>query len=196
MLLLSIDFEDWHQLVHRRLGRADWDRRGAALERQTEVVLALLEELEVRATFFVLGMTAERYRARPRGRCPRPRDRLARSLARARPRPEPRLVSSRRGARPRGRRCGSRRASGRLPGACVLDHARRCLGVRRARRAGLRVRLEPVRLAARPESDCADPPNAVSPARGVRQGAVGASGRRRPDPGGRRCVLARSCRRR
>jgi polysaccharide deacetylase family protein (PEP-CTERM system associated) len=61
MLLLSIDFEDWHQLVHRRLGRADWDRRGPALERQTEVVLALLDELNVRATFFVLGMTAERY---------------------------------------------------------------------------------------------------------------------------------------
>jgi polysaccharide deacetylase family protein (PEP-CTERM system associated) len=61
MLLLSIDFEDWHQLVHRRLGRADWDRRGPALERQTEVVLGLLDELGVRATFFVLGMTAERY---------------------------------------------------------------------------------------------------------------------------------------
>lgn len=61
MLLLSIDFEDWHQLVHRRLGRADWDRRGPALERQTEAVLGLLDELGVRATFFVLGMTAERY---------------------------------------------------------------------------------------------------------------------------------------
>jgi polysaccharide deacetylase family protein (PEP-CTERM system associated) len=61
MLLLSIDFEDWHQLVHRRLGRADWDKRGPALERQTEAVLALLDELGVRATFFVLGMTAERY---------------------------------------------------------------------------------------------------------------------------------------
>jgi polysaccharide deacetylase family protein (PEP-CTERM system associated) len=61
MLLLSIDFEDWHQLVHRRLGRADWDRRGPALERQTQFVLALLDELDVRATFFVLGMTAERY---------------------------------------------------------------------------------------------------------------------------------------
>ena len=61
MLLLSIDFEDWHQLVHRRLGRADWDKRGPALERQTEAVLSLLDELEVRATFFVLGMTAERY---------------------------------------------------------------------------------------------------------------------------------------
>jgi polysaccharide deacetylase family protein (PEP-CTERM system associated) len=61
VLLLSIDFEDWHQLVHRRLGRADWDRRGPALERQTEAVLRLLDELGVRATFFVLGMTAERY---------------------------------------------------------------------------------------------------------------------------------------
>jgi polysaccharide deacetylase family protein (PEP-CTERM system associated) len=61
VLLLSIDFEDWHQLVHRSLGRADWDRRGPALERQTETVLALLDELGVRATFFVLGMTAARY---------------------------------------------------------------------------------------------------------------------------------------
>ena len=61
MLLLSIDFEDWHQLVHRRLGRADWDRRGPALERQTQTVLDLLDELGARATFFVLGMTAARY---------------------------------------------------------------------------------------------------------------------------------------
>ena len=61
MLLLSIDFEDWHQLVHRRLGRSDWDRRGPALERQTDVVLTLLDDLGVTATFFVLGMTADRY---------------------------------------------------------------------------------------------------------------------------------------
>src|SRR3954471_18253925 len=61
MLLLSIDFEDWHQLVHRRRGRADWDRRGPALERQTEVLLGLLDELDVRATFFVLGVTSDRY---------------------------------------------------------------------------------------------------------------------------------------
>ena len=61
MLLLSVDFEDWHQLVHRRLGHEDWDRRGPALERQTDVVLTLLDELGIRATFFVLGMTAARY---------------------------------------------------------------------------------------------------------------------------------------
>src|SRR5437899_5991303 len=60
-LLLSFDLEDWHQLVHRHLGRPDWDSPGAALERQTAAIFDLLEELGARATFFVLGMTAERY---------------------------------------------------------------------------------------------------------------------------------------
>ncbi len=60
-LLLSIDFEDWHQLVHRGLGRDDWDRRGPALERQTAAIFELLGDLNAKATFFVLGMTAERY---------------------------------------------------------------------------------------------------------------------------------------
>ena len=60
-LLLSFDFEDWHQLVHRGLGRADWDSRGHALERQSAAILDLLDELGAKATFFVLGMTAERY---------------------------------------------------------------------------------------------------------------------------------------
>jgi polysaccharide deacetylase family protein (PEP-CTERM system associated) len=60
-LLLSFDFEDWHQLVHRGLGRPDWDRRGHALERQAASTFDLLDELGAKATFFVLGMTAERY---------------------------------------------------------------------------------------------------------------------------------------
>lgn len=60
-LLLSFDFEDWHQLVHRRLGVAEWDVRGAALERQTAAVLDLLDELRAKATFFLLGMTVRRY---------------------------------------------------------------------------------------------------------------------------------------
>jgi polysaccharide deacetylase family protein (PEP-CTERM system associated) len=60
-LLLSFDLEDWHQLVHRRYGREDWDRRHPAFERQVDAILALLEELGARATFFVLGMTAARY---------------------------------------------------------------------------------------------------------------------------------------
>jgi peptidoglycan/xylan/chitin deacetylase (PgdA/CDA1 family) len=60
-LLLSIDFEDWHQLVHRRLGFADWERPHAALARQTEYLLDLLDELRARATFFLLGMTVAQH---------------------------------------------------------------------------------------------------------------------------------------
>jgi polysaccharide deacetylase family protein (PEP-CTERM system associated) len=57
-LLLSVDFEDWHQLVRRRIGVAGWERPGPALRRQTERLLSLLDELGIRATFFVLGMAA------------------------------------------------------------------------------------------------------------------------------------------
>src|SRR5437868_321820 len=62
-LLLSVDFEDWHQLVRRRVGAEGWDQPGPALDRQTAALLALLDELGVRCTFFVLGMAA---RAHPR----------------------------------------------------------------------------------------------------------------------------------
>ena len=60
-LLLSVDVEDWHQLVHRRYGRDDWDQRHPAFERQITTILSILDELDGRATFFVLGMTAARY---------------------------------------------------------------------------------------------------------------------------------------
>jgi polysaccharide deacetylase family protein (PEP-CTERM system associated) len=57
-LLLSVDFEDWHQLVRRRVGASNWQEPGPALERQTETMLALFDELGARCTFFVLGMAA------------------------------------------------------------------------------------------------------------------------------------------
>jgi polysaccharide deacetylase family protein (PEP-CTERM system associated) len=60
-ILLSIDFEDWHQLVHRRLGRSDWDRPHPEFRRQVETLLDLLDELAARATFFFLGMTLANY---------------------------------------------------------------------------------------------------------------------------------------
>jgi polysaccharide deacetylase family protein (PEP-CTERM system associated) len=60
-LVLSFDFEDWHQLVYRAVGVAGADVRHAAFERQIEAILALLEELNIRATFFLLGMTVENY---------------------------------------------------------------------------------------------------------------------------------------
>jgi len=61
-LLLSIDFEDWHQLVHRRLGFAGWDRPHAVLEHQTSHLLDLLDDLDAHATFFLLGMTVANHR--------------------------------------------------------------------------------------------------------------------------------------
>jgi polysaccharide deacetylase family protein (PEP-CTERM system associated) len=57
-LLLSVDFEDWHQLVRRRAGDPGWSAPGPALARQTEATLSLLESLGARATFFVLGIAA------------------------------------------------------------------------------------------------------------------------------------------
>jgi polysaccharide deacetylase family protein (PEP-CTERM system associated) len=57
-LLLSVDFEDWHQLVRRRVGVRGWDQAGPGLERQTDVLLELFDELGVRATFFILGLAA------------------------------------------------------------------------------------------------------------------------------------------
>jgi peptidoglycan-N-acetylglucosamine deacetylase len=59
--LLSIDVEDWHQLVHRRLGAADWDLPGQAFERQMQELFDLLDELGAQATFFLLGMTVANY---------------------------------------------------------------------------------------------------------------------------------------
>ena len=60
-LLLSVDFEDWHQLVHRAAGVPDWDVADSALERQTAAMLHLFDELGATATFFFLGITARRY---------------------------------------------------------------------------------------------------------------------------------------
>jgi polysaccharide deacetylase family protein (PEP-CTERM system associated) len=57
-LLLSVDFEDWHQLVRRRVGVSNWEEAGPALARQTDALLGLFGELNARATFFVLGMAA------------------------------------------------------------------------------------------------------------------------------------------
>jgi polysaccharide deacetylase family protein (PEP-CTERM system associated) len=62
-LLLSVDFEDWHQLVRRRVGASNWQEPGPALARQTETMLALFDELGARCTFFILGMAARAHPA-------------------------------------------------------------------------------------------------------------------------------------
>jgi polysaccharide deacetylase family protein (PEP-CTERM system associated) len=50
--------EDWNQLTGRQLHAAGWEKPSVAFERQVESLLALLDSLNLRATFFVLGMTA------------------------------------------------------------------------------------------------------------------------------------------
>lgn len=62
-LLLGFDFEDWEQLVRRRLGIEGWDRPYAAFPRQIHAIFELLEDLDATATFFLVGMTAKNYPA-------------------------------------------------------------------------------------------------------------------------------------
>jgi polysaccharide deacetylase family protein (PEP-CTERM system associated) len=61
--ILSIDVEDGHQLVHRRVGRSDWDRPGPAFERQMHALLDLVEDLRAKPVAFLLGMTVARHPA-------------------------------------------------------------------------------------------------------------------------------------
>jgi len=61
--VLSFDFEDWHQLVYRRIGRSDWREGSDDFERHVATLLDLLDELGVSATFFVAGVTAARHPA-------------------------------------------------------------------------------------------------------------------------------------
>jgi polysaccharide deacetylase family protein (PEP-CTERM system associated) len=60
-LVLSFDVEDWHQLVHRGVGFAEWDVPHRTFEREVEDVLDLLDEVAVRATFFVLGISIKNH---------------------------------------------------------------------------------------------------------------------------------------
>ncbi|CAN5117229.1 DUF3473 domain-containing protein [soil metagenome] len=62
---LSVDVEDWFQVgaFESTIGRADWDGLAHRVERNTDAVLALLDDVGVKATFFTLGWVAERYPA-------------------------------------------------------------------------------------------------------------------------------------
>ncbi|MEJ7934811.1 XrtA system polysaccharide deacetylase [Sphingobium sp. AN558] len=62
---LSVDVEDWFQVgaFERTIRRGDWDGLTHRVERNTDAVLALFAEADVKATFFTLGWVAERYPA-------------------------------------------------------------------------------------------------------------------------------------
>src|SRR5581483_11122678 len=57
---LTIDLEDWHQMLARRVtGR--YGEPTDATVRATERLLDILDEAQIRGTFFVVGMLAERF---------------------------------------------------------------------------------------------------------------------------------------
>ncbi len=58
---LSIDVEDWHQMVSRAFGVEQWDRPNRHFERQMREVFDFLDDVGGSATFFMLGQTIKNY---------------------------------------------------------------------------------------------------------------------------------------
>ncbi|MCP5396422.1 MAG: DUF3473 domain-containing protein [Sphingomonadaceae bacterium] len=60
---LSVDVEDWFQVgaFENVIERGDWDGLSCRVERNTDLILEMFAEAEVKATFFTLGWVAERY---------------------------------------------------------------------------------------------------------------------------------------
>lgn len=60
--VFSVDVEDWFQVENLRskFPLEVWDNQELRIEKSTEIVLGILEEFGVKATFFVLGWVAER----------------------------------------------------------------------------------------------------------------------------------------
>lgn len=59
---LSVDVEEWFQVgaFERVINRDNWAHLESRVEANTDAVLALFAEAEVKATFFILGWVAER----------------------------------------------------------------------------------------------------------------------------------------
>lgn len=58
MMTLSIDWEDFGQLFGKYRHKVISEPVNGAIERQTDVILDLLDETGNKATFFILGMLA------------------------------------------------------------------------------------------------------------------------------------------
>jgi polysaccharide deacetylase family protein (PEP-CTERM system associated) len=60
---LSIDVEDWFQVgaFEDVIGRDDWDGLTDRVERNVDAILRMLDDAEVKATFFTLGWVAKRH---------------------------------------------------------------------------------------------------------------------------------------
>ncbi len=60
---MTVDVEDYFQVsaFEGTVDRADWDRHSPRVEANTDRILALFDEADIRATFFTLGWVAERF---------------------------------------------------------------------------------------------------------------------------------------
>ena len=60
---MTVDVEDYFQVsgFAERVCRHEWDRYESRVEASTDRLLALLDDVQVRGTFFVLGWVADRY---------------------------------------------------------------------------------------------------------------------------------------
>lgn len=58
---LTIDLEDWYQTELLRIAPAEWDEMEDRIEVGTELILELLDQHGVRATFFVVGQVARKH---------------------------------------------------------------------------------------------------------------------------------------
>ncbi|WP_373476156.1 XrtA system polysaccharide deacetylase [Sphingorhabdus sp.] len=60
---LSVDIEDWFQVgaFETVIDRNSWNSRECRVEKNTDNVLALFDDANVKGTFFTLGWVAERY---------------------------------------------------------------------------------------------------------------------------------------
>lgn len=60
---MTVDVEDYFQVsaFENHISRGDWDDLPCRVEMNTDRILAMFAEKEIRATFFVLGWVAERY---------------------------------------------------------------------------------------------------------------------------------------
>lgn len=60
---MTIDVEDYFQVsaFAPHIARTDWDRRECRVERNVDLILAMLAQHQTHATFFTLGWVAERY---------------------------------------------------------------------------------------------------------------------------------------
>ena len=66
---MSIDVEDYFQVsaFAPHIRRCDWEAMECRVERNVDLILAMLDEANARATFFTLGWIAERYPGIVRG---------------------------------------------------------------------------------------------------------------------------------